>query len=192
MGASERLPCISPRERALDEDTIRTFLATEYPRLVAGIALVSGSRPAAEDAVQEALARAWERSERGERIESLVAWVTTASMNLVRSGFRRLRAERRARQRLGLGGSADPNEGRAAIGATEASVDVRRALASLPRRQREATMLRYYLDMDVAEVAAALRINVGTAKTTLFRARRSLAAALGIPNDEETNDRVDA
>jgi len=190
VGASERLPCISPRERALDEDTIRTFLATEYPRLVAGIALVSGSRPAAEDAVQEALARAWERSERGERIESLVAWVTTVSMNLVRSGFRRLRAERRARQRLGLGGSADPNEGRAAIDRGKRRREA--ALASLPRRQREATMLRYYLDMDVAEVAAALRINVGTAKTTLFRARRSLAAALGIPNDEETNDRVDA
>lgn len=70
----------------LDEGTIREFLRTTYPRLVAAVGLISGSRPAAEDAVQEALARAWERSERGEHIESLQAWVTTVAMNLARSG----------------------------------------------------------------------------------------------------------
>src|SRR3989442_3147294 len=118
----------------LDEDTIREFLAAEYPRLVAAIALVSGSRSAAEDAVQEALARAWERSERGERIESLRAWVTTVALNLVRSGFRRLRAERKARARL-----TEP-PGPSPMVSVEDLVDVRRALATLPRRQREATV----------------------------------------------------
>jgi RNA polymerase sigma-70 factor (ECF subfamily) len=72
----------------------------DYPRLVGGLAAICGSRAAAEDAVQEALARAWERSERGERIESLKAWVTTVSLNLTKSGLRKLRAERRAAQRL--------------------------------------------------------------------------------------------
>lgn len=48
-----------------DEIAIREFLYTGYPRLVAAAALASGSRPAAEDAVQEALLRAWERSEKG-------------------------------------------------------------------------------------------------------------------------------
>src|SRR5206468_1238956 len=119
----------------LDEETIREFLATEYPRLVGAIALVSGSRPAAEDAVQEALARAWERSERGERIESLRAWVMTVALNLVRSGFRRRRAERQANSRLA--------EGRGAAGPSTAEdrIDVSRALSGLPRRQREATFL---------------------------------------------------
>jgi len=46
--------------------------------------LVCGSMPAAEDAVQEALARAWERSERGQDIGSLPAWVTTVARNLLR------------------------------------------------------------------------------------------------------------
>ncbi len=143
--------------------------------------LISGSRPAAEDAVQEALARAWERGERGERIDSLVAWVTTVATNLLRSGFRRLMAERRARSRLpeaSLAGSS---------AAVDDQVDVVRALASLPRRQREATVLRYYLDMDVAEVAHALGVNEGTAKTTLFRARQALARALGERDLEEAN-----
>ena len=164
---------------------------TEYPRLVAGLALVCGSRAAAEDAVQEALARAWERGERGERIESLKAWVTTVALNVTRSGFRRLRAERRARGRLGSGSPShaiDSEGGVGTIAAVTDTIDVRRALALLSRRQREATVLRYYLDMDVAEVAAAMGISEGAAKTTLFRARGALASALGEHQPEEAND----
>ncbi|TMK96344.1 MAG: SigE family RNA polymerase sigma factor, partial [Actinobacteria bacterium] len=67
----------------MDEQTIRGFLATDYPRLVAAVSLACGSRAAAEDAVQEALARAWER---GEHIEALRAWVMKVAINLVRSG----------------------------------------------------------------------------------------------------------
>src|SRR5688500_18437109 len=134
----------------VDEIAIRDFLHTRYPRLVAAVALVCGSRPPAEDAVQEALLRAWERSEKGEEIESLNAWVTTVSLNVARSGLRRLMAERRARSRLAA--AALPGESPAGD-----RVDVERALAALPRRQREAVVLRYYLQMDTREVAEVLR-----------------------------------
>ncbi len=154
---------------------------TTYPRLVAAVALVSGSRPAAEDAVQEALLRAWERSERGERIESLPAWVATVALNLARSGVRRMIAERRARARLGhQGSSVDPPDAE--------RLDVERALAALPRRQREAVVLRYYLGMDTKEVAEVLRIHEGTVKSTLFKARAALAHALGVSDPEEADD----
>jgi RNA polymerase sigma factor (sigma-70 family) len=106
------------------------------------------------------------------------------ALNLVRSGFRRLRVERAARQRLLSMDTVSPE-----LSAT--SVDLSRALGALPRRQREATVLRYYLDMDVREVARVLGIHEGTAKTTLFRARQALAAALGDEDDlEEANDRA--
>jgi RNA polymerase sigma factor (sigma-70 family) len=183
-----RLSGPADRSTDLDEHTIRGFLATDYPRVVGAVGLISGSRAAAEDAVQEALARAWERSERGERIESLKAWVMTVALNQVRSGFRRLRAERRARQRAGPGTWADQAGGSPSVPGTERAVDVRRALLNLPRRQREASVLRYYLDLDVAEIARVLRINEGTAKTTLHRARRTLAEALGEEDLEEAND----
>ena len=110
------------------------------------------------------------------------------AMNLVRSGFRRLMVERRARQRSGQGGWPGAAGGMPSVPGAEQALDVRRALMSLPRRQREATVLRYYLDLDVAEVARALKINEGTAKTTLHRARRALAAALGDERLEEAND----
>jgi RNA polymerase sigma-70 factor, ECF subfamily len=168
----------------IDEAAIREFLATQYPRLVAAVTFVAGSRAAAEDAVQEALARAWERSQRGERIDSLGAWVTRVAMNLSRSRLRRLRAEMRARERIVA--MAAPERSIAAL--TGDRVDVERALAALPRRQREATVLRYYLGFDLAEVAEVLGVHEGTAKTTMFRARRALATTLGDRNEEEEND----
>ena len=43
----------------LDDTTIRELLRADYARLVNAVALVSGSDAAAEDAVQEAIVRAW-------------------------------------------------------------------------------------------------------------------------------------
>jgi RNA polymerase sigma factor (sigma-70 family) len=181
----ERLPCVSRarEEQLVDEVAIRAFLGTRYPRLVTAIAVMVGSRPAAEDAVQEALARAWERSLRGQEIDNLDAWVTVVAMNLGRSGLRRLMAERRARTR------STPSE--MLHESNPERIDVVRELGRLPRRQREATVLRYYLGLDVAEIAEVLGVTQGTVKTTLFRARATLAERLGEDDREEANDRED-
>ncbi len=170
----------------VDETALREFLHTAYPRLVAAVALASGSRPAAEDAVQEALLRAWERSEKGEEIEALDAWVVSAALNLSRSGLRRLRSERRARARIGTFATS-----RDAMFDADRSIDVERALAALPRRQREAVVLRYFLQLDTREAAAALRVSEGTVKSTLSRARDALASSLAVEESEEANDRGD-
>lgn len=146
------------------------------------MALVSGSLPAAEDAVQEALARAWERSERGQRIGSLTAFVATVARNLLRDRFRRLLVERRVRRELAERGT----------GPSAASVDDRtdlaRALAALPVRQREVIVYHYFLDLEVAEIARVLRSPEGTVKSALFRARRSLAGALRMDDEMEVRD----
>ena len=85
----------------VDDEPIRAFLDGEYAQVVATVALVCGSTATAEDSVQEALARAWERLDRGDGIDRLAAWVTTVALNLARSQMRRWRSERRARDRLG-------------------------------------------------------------------------------------------
>jgi RNA polymerase sigma-70 factor (ECF subfamily) len=171
----------------LDERQIREFLATEYPRLVGAVALLAGSRALAEDSVQEALVRAWERSERGERIESLGSWVMTVAINLSRSAWRRRRVERRARAKLGERMAAPMDPGTSA----PELVDLRRAVDALPRRQREVVVLHYYLDLPVATIGVALGVDVGTVKTSLFRARRSLAAALGVADAEHEEEEPD-
>jgi RNA polymerase sigma-70 factor (ECF subfamily) len=51
-------------------------------------------------------------------------------------------------------------------------------IQSLPARQREAFLLRYWEDMDVAETAAAMGCSEGSVKTHCFRAVQSLSKAL--------------
>jgi RNA polymerase sigma-70 factor, ECF subfamily len=157
----------------LDESAIRDFLEVDYARVVAGLTLLGGGRAAAEDAVQEALARAWERSQRGEVISSLPAWVTVVAMNLQRSRLRRLAVELRARSRLWE--RSQP----AALESSDERIDVERALRTVPRRQRLALILRYGLDLPLREVAAGLGIKEDAAKALLYRARRSVASSMG-------------
>jgi RNA polymerase sigma-70 factor (ECF subfamily) len=149
--------------------------------VVNAVALASGSYPAAEDAVQEALVRAWIRSERGERLESLPAWVAAVALNQTRSGWRRTMAERRARHRM-------PQRDAVQTSPSEDHLEVARALSALPRRQREVAVLRYLLEMNTAEVAAVLRIGEGTVKSSLARARAHLVDTLAMHDDEVTND----
>jgi len=161
----------------MDEGDIRRFLDGSYARLVGAVALVAGDLATAEDAVQEAVVRAWERTDRGDRIDDLDGWVAAVAMNLSRSRLRHLRVERRARPRLVAAATTD--------GPSAASIDVRGALAALPRRQREAAVLRFYLDLSTKEIAVAMRTSEGTVKSQLAKARTHLARALGTPDGNE-------
>jgi DNA-directed RNA polymerase specialized sigma24 family protein len=67
-------------------------------------------------------------------------------------------------------------------------VDVVRAVAGLPRRQREAIVLRYFADLDTRALAKAMRTNENAAKALLLRARRALAEALGTRDPEEATE----
>lgn len=125
--------------------------------------------------------RAWMRSERGEPLESLPAWVAAVALNQTRSGWRRAMAERRARQRM-------PQRAAVQTPPNEDHVEVARALSTLPRRQREVAILRYLMEMNTAEVAAALGIGEGTVKSSLARARAHLVTTLAMHDDEVTND----
>ena len=150
------------------------------PRVLSVLVRRGADFATAEDAVQEALVRAWIRSDRGDVIDSLPAWVAVVAMNLTRSGWRRATAERRARARLASAVASDDlrNVDR---------VDVQRALAGLPRRQRQIAVLRYFLQMDTREVADALGVSEGTVKNSLSKARDALAAHLQIDEQEEND-----
>jgi RNA polymerase sigma-70 factor (ECF subfamily) len=178
--ASERArPKRSSAGAASPERWIEEFIDHEYQQVVTTVQLVCGSRAEAEEAVQEALARAWEQRSHGRVLDRPAAWVTTVALNQARSRLRHLRVERAARQRLVV----DPRVDDAATASVDAQV-VRDALRELPRRQREVTVLRYYGGLDVAEIAEWLGTSEGNVKAMLFRARASLAKALGSAIDD--------
>ena len=56
--------------------------------------------------------------------------------------------------------------------------DVLAALSRLPHRQREALVLRYFLDLPEAEIATAMGITQGTVKSTTSRALAALSRLL--------------
>ncbi len=153
----------------LDEASIQRFLKGDYARVVAAVTLACGSRLNAEDAVQEALRRAWERGQAGDVLDSPTAWIAVVAMNLARSGLRRKLAERRALDRLAPLAGADLSED---------TMEVMAAVRKLPRREREAIVLHYWLDMPVEEIGKQLGVSSGAVKNSLFRARRSLSRSL--------------
>jgi RNA polymerase sigma-70 factor, ECF subfamily len=162
-----------------DEEQLTQFVAEEYPGLVAALSLVCGDRLSAEDAVQEALARAVLAQRRG-TIDSLAAWVRVVALNQLRNRWRSRSREQRATRRLR--DTQAPPRGDDEI---ERSMDLIAALSSLSRRQREAVALHYRLGLSVAETAQAMKVSEGTVKTLLSRARAALGAAL---RDEEVDN----
>ncbi|MEJ7931713.1 RNA polymerase sigma factor [Ramlibacter sp. AN1015] len=56
--------------------------------------------------------------------------------------------------------------------------EIEAQLQELPARQREAFLLRYWEDLDVAETAAAMGCTQGSVKTHCFRAVQALSKAL--------------
>lgn len=55
---------------------------------------------------------------------------------------------------------------------------IEKEIQELPARQREAFLLRYWEEMDVAETAAAMGCSEGSVKTHCFRAIQTLSKAL--------------
>ena len=131
---------------------------------------VLGVRAEAEDCAQEALARALVR---WDRIEGYApAWVARVSVNLaldvVRKQQRNARRVTRPQEE-----PADANE------LSERRRDLAVALAALPRRQREAIVLRYLVDLPEAETAGVMGCTVGTIKSTVARGLHRMQSQLG-------------
>jgi RNA polymerase sigma-70 factor (sigma-E family) len=131
-------------------------------------------RPAAEDVVQEAFCGLYRRwSHLSDPAKSL-PYVRSAVLNGCRSVIRH-------RSRQGGRTTAEPAAASAEYDALvgEEHRAVLRAVRALPRRQREALMLRYFADLDPPEIARAMGISPGTVKSTLSRGIAALGQMLG-------------
>ncbi len=159
-------------------DDFDAFVTSCAGRLLGTAYLLTGDLHEAEDLVQETLlkvARGWPKVS---RMEHPVAYARRILVNLAIAG-----APRRLRSRAELVADQASGPTVAGYGGDEtAAVDLHHelvaAVATLPPRQRAVLVLRYFLDLPEAEVAAALQCSLGTVKSTASRALARLEAAL--------------
>ena len=128
---------------------------------------------AADDVVQEALVRAWSRRATYDPARGSAApWL----LAIVADQARRHRT-RGPRPTTLLADDALTE------GPTEPDVDLERAVARLPHRQRQAVDLYYFVSLDIASVAQTMGCAPGTVQATLHQARARLRELLGDSDD---------
>ena len=170
-------PASPPGARG-EEDIAAQFRA-RHLELVQLAALLLGDRAAAEDVVQDVFARVWEGRHRLAAAGFTAPYFYRAVVNGCRSVHRRRQVTSRfgttAEASLLAEPGACPEE---AVLRADEDQRVLRALAALPRRQREALILRYYQRLSEAEIAAAMAISPGTVKSTTARGLAALGRRL--------------
>ena len=156
------------------------FVAHNTAALIRTAYLIVWDLPEAEDLVQETLLKVAGRWHRVRRMTHPVAYARRILVNLALSG-----SDRRGRRRRELTGEQlpesvyEPGESEA----IDAQDELMRALAALPPRQRTVLVLRYFLDLPEAEVAAAMKCSLGTVKSTASRGLARLEQTLRTTND---------
>ena len=154
----------------MDEEAFDAFYQASFGRLVGQIYAMCGNIAEAQDCVQEAFIRAWDRRRTLDLDQSPEAWVRTVAYRLAVSRWRRARKSLLPPDRAHTPAPpAEPDVHRVALA---------RALQALPADQRRAIVLYHLCDLSVAEVAAEVSAPTGTVKARLSRGRAALATLL--------------
>jgi RNA polymerase sigma-70 factor (sigma-E family) len=136
--------------------------------------LMVGDQQTAEDVVQEAFFGLYRRWPALKDPERALAYARSSVLNGCRMALR----ARFRRDKIAVAAPDDIESAEATALLGEASREVIAALRRLPARQREAVVLRYYLDMTENQAAQAMRVSRGTVKSATSRGLAALARLL--------------
>ena len=151
----------------MDAGDVAALFRDHHGELVRLALLMVGDLASAEDVVQDVYASLHTRWGKVAAVESPLPYVRAAVLNGCRTVLRR----RGIARRVGVAHRATVRDEVLASAESEAILsedrrEVLAALARLPRRRREVLVLRYYLGLSEAEIAAVLGISAGTVKST--------------------------
>jgi RNA polymerase sigma-70 factor (ECF subfamily) len=156
-----------------DREAFASLAAGAIDRLFAISRLILRDAGLAEDAVQDALVRAWRDLPTLRDVERFDAWLYRL---IVRSCADIARDRRRWRTEIRLIRPESEESDRASDLADRDQLE--RGLRRLNEAQRTILVLHFYVDLSLAATAEAMGIPVGTAKSRLHYAIEALRAAL--------------
>lgn len=159
------------------------FYAGSHRRLVGQLCAMTGNLTEAQDVVQEAFVRAWDKRSQFDAAQFPEAWVRTVAWRLAISRFRRAKGALLAWQRHHLLQPAAPSDSFDSF-----DPQLLDALRQLSDVQRQAVVLHYLVDLPIDQIARETGAPVGTIKARLSRARAALADLLSSPDDSETRN----
>jgi RNA polymerase sigma-70 factor (sigma-E family) len=155
---------------AAPTDALTLLYTAHYRGLVRLAAYLTGDRDAAEEVVQDAYVKVLGRWGGLRDFDKGEAYLRQTVVNLSRSRLRhRVVVDKHA--------PAPPPDAASAEAGAMTQLDraaVVRALAELPRRQREAIVLRYYADLSEAQTAHAMGVSAGAVKSHTSRGMAAL------------------
>jgi len=163
-------------DRADRAEAVRDLFRDHHLELVRLAAMMLGDIPAAEDVVQDAFERLHRHWRQIREPSSGLAYARSCVLNGCRTAHRRVAVARKYAPRL-AGRQGD--DARDPVAAVDDGAQVLAALRLLTHRQREVVVLRYYADLDVAEIAETLRITPGAVRAVINRALAVLGRAVG-------------
>jgi RNA polymerase sigma-70 factor (ECF subfamily) len=159
-----------------DRDAFAALAAPRLDQMFATATLILRDRGRAEDAVQEALVRAWRDLRSLRDPARLDAWLRRLLVNACRDESRRGRRHESNIRLL-------PDHDHPAADSSGELADrdaVDRGMKLLSTDHRAVIVHRYFLGLSLSEIADVLDIPVGTAKSRLHHARLALRESIGL------------
>jgi len=172
-------PDVLERAKQGDQEAFAVLVDPQLARLDATARLILRDPDLARDAVQEGLIRAWRDLPRLREAHRFEAWLYRLTVNAC---FDLIRQRRRRPIEVELEASDAPVVPDHAAALIEAEL-IDRALGRLEPGHRAVVALHFLVGMPLTEVAATLRIPVGTAKSRLHHSLKTMRATVPPPGD---------
>lgn len=147
------------------------FFNDEHDGLYRALYFVTGNRQDAEDLMQEAFLRLWERWDRIDQIDDPTSYLFRVALNGFRMQLRR--AKTAARRLIGIGDASDPTSD------VELRADLHRLLLGVSPRQRAALVLLDLYGYTSEEAGRILGIRAPTIRALASQGRAALRKTHG-------------
>ena len=173
MNEPLRLAMEAPASEPLEASrSFETFYDDQSRTLFRRLWLITGNRAEAEELMQDAFLKVWERWEQVGAMDDPVGYLYRTAMNLFRKRYRR--AVLAIRRSIGIAPSRDD------FADADDRATVRRVLSTLPPRQRAALVLTEMLGFSPREAGRALGVQASTIRSLSHQGRESFRRAMEV------------